>query len=127
MADYYSQFSFIIPLTPQQTDELLNDLNNKETLKHIFEDPEYVNLGIAKDNDGLWVASEIDGNINDAVALLEHAVRRYQLPPIGFEWGNTCSKPRLDGFGGGAVWTDGETTEFTSTGEWLNSHESQKC
>lgn len=127
MADYYTQFSFIIPLTPEQTDHLLDTLMDKGALKHIFENPEYVNLGVAKDNDGLWVSSEIDGNTNDAVALLEHAVRYYHLPPMGFEWGCTCSKPRLDGFGGGAVWTDGQTTEYTHTSEWLRNHESQQC
>lgn len=126
MADYYTQFSFIIPLTPEQTDQLLEELNDKKALKQIFEDPEFVNLGVVKDEEGLWVASEIDGDTNDAISLLEYAIRHYHLPPMGFEWGHTCSKPRLDGFGGGAVWTDGQTTKYFHTSEWLN-HCKQQC
>jgi hypothetical protein len=40
----------------------------------------------------------------------------------GFEWSHTCSKPDLDGFGGGAIVIDlasGETLGTISTNEWL--------
>ncbi len=40
----------------------------------------------------------------------------------GFQYANTCSRPRLDAFGGGAHVLDlatGETVDWTSTDGWL--------
>lgn len=41
----------------------------------------------------------------------------------GFQYANTCSKPRLDGFGGGAHVLDlasGETVDWIYTAGWLD-------
>jgi hypothetical protein len=41
----------------------------------------------------------------------------------GFQYANTCSKPQLDGFGGGAHVIDlatGETVDWIYTDGWLD-------
>lgn len=40
--------------------------------------------------------------------------------PIGFEWSDSCSRPRVDAFGGGWCAIHADRIEFESTGERLS-------
>ena len=53
------------------------------------------------------------------MAILADVQSTFTLPPFGFEFSVSCSKPVLDEFGGGAVLLkDGEAT-WLSTSSWL--------
>jgi hypothetical protein len=130
MADYFTQFSFVIPVTPEQGNwfakvhalatELIGHAEDGEARENI-EGPRDVvlaALGLGEKCDGLpcmqvthdekegtvWVRSEDSGDVDYTADLVQAFLRRFDLDRvISFQWANTCSKPRLDAFGGGAV------------------------
>lgn len=44
---------------------------------------------------------------------------------VGFEWADTCSKPRLDAFGGGAMFVTATEIRGMHTSRWLAEQESK--
>src|SRR5208283_5389418 len=130
MADYFTQFSFVIPVTPEQGDwfaqvhalatELIEHAEDGEARQNIQGPQDLVSavLDLAGKRDGfpcievahdekagtVWVGSEDSGDVDYTVDLVSAFLKRFGLDlVVGFEWANTCSKPRLDAFGGGAV------------------------
>ena len=130
MADYFTQFSFVISVTPEQGDwvaqvhalatELIGHAEDGEARENIEgpQDMVLAALGLAEKRDGdpclqvmhddkegtVWVGSEDSGDVDYAADLAQAFLKRFDLDlVIGFEWANTCSRPRLDAFGGGAV------------------------
>lgn len=71
----------------------------------------------------VWFSHDYSANIESLITVLECAMQHWDLDPIGFEWSNTCSKPRLDAFGGGAAYITKERTETMNTYQWLQSME----
>lgn len=140
MADYYTLASFIIPT---KTDEqqlwivgVLEGLSKfhagdgdpsdclpHEVVKKAEEagfDFECANLPDWDVREGgVWVHSE-----NVDVELLTVIVQPYleKFHPnsyFGFEWSDSCSKDRLDAFGGGAVYMSAKELEVHHTKDWL--------
>jgi hypothetical protein len=130
MADYFTKFSFVIPVTPEQGDwftqvhslaaELIGHAEDGKARENIegSQDVVLAALGLAERRDGdpclqvvhddkegtVWVASEDSGDVDYTADLVQAFLRRFDLDRVvSFEWANTCSKPRLDAFGGGAV------------------------
>ena len=70
----------------------------------------------------VWVYFD-DGDMQVTVAILEYAMATMpeMLSPQGFEWADTCSRPRIGEFGGGAValWR-GKDTQWMNTSYWLS-------
>ena len=120
MATNYTQFSFIVDLTQEEAKQTLEDFENPEIMKTIFDDPDNVNISVDLEKRGLWFYSEEDNSVEDTIAAVRYLINKYQLPPIGFEWANSCSRPILGEFGGGAVWTDGKECKYCLTGNWLS-------
>lgn len=70
---------------------------------------------------GAWeiiVCSE-DGGLNVVFAWVQHIVQKYNLPPVGFEWANTCDKLRINSFSGGAAWITKDKIEHFGTSQWI--------
>lgn len=124
MADYYTTYSFAIPdlvgLEPtwwKLLGEYIEGSNEGEDMSdpvyadfaNLFDDPQYISLTFAVEaNPGkpasLWVYTEESGSPEDAAAAVQAFLAKFRPAEIlGFEWANTCSKPRLDSFGGGAA------------------------
>ncbi len=130
MADYFTQFSFVIPVTPEQGDwiaqvhalapELIGRAEDGEARENIEgpQDMVLAALGLAENRSGdpclqvahdgkdgtVWVGSEDLGDVDYTADLVQAFLKRFDLDlVVSFEWANTCSKPRLDAFGGGAV------------------------
>lgn len=130
MADYFTQFSFIIPVTPEQGNwltqvhalaaALIDYAEDGEARQNIEGPPDVVSaaLGLAEGRDGfrdveveheaseghVWVGSEDSGDVDYTADLVQAFLRRFELDlVVAFQWANTCSKPRLDAFGGGAA------------------------
>lgn len=126
MANNYTVFSFIVPVTKEVAEEVYDNLENEDICTSIFGDSTY-ELTISVTPGGIWLYCEENGNPDDAAKLLVYLINHYNLPPQGFEWANFCSKSRLDSFSGGAFWTDGKKQDWYSTSQWLGEHESQLC
>lgn len=117
MPNFYTQFSFIIPLSSKQSREIVETINTAPL--EIFEDPENTNLTFKIENLGLRVYASRARTINDAINLIEYCIDVFHLPPIGFTWAVTCSEPDLGGSYGGAYWTNGYRDKVIDTVQWL--------
>ena len=142
MADYFTQFSFVIPVTPEQGDwvaqvhalatELIGHAEDGEARENIEGPQDMVSaaLGLAEKRDGdpclqvvhddkegtVWVGSEDPGDVDYTAELVQAFLKRFDLDlVVSFEWANTCSKPRLDAFGGGAVVISRRNADWFST------------
>jgi len=133
MADYYTQFSSIIPC-PSRTvrDQLQYRLNNcmdefgEETpvITHLGPtlpgEERYPPCGVEIDGDNIWVYSEDYGNL-EAVANIVAAIQKeFEIDEAwAAEYSFSCSKPRLDGFGGGCVVVCKGVQYWLSTSDWM--------
>ncbi|NCA70847.1 MAG: hypothetical protein EOM91_12200 [Sphingobacteriia bacterium] len=115
MADYYTRFSFEIKThQPERIGEFVAIQNQKR--QHALDacdegddDAFYaIYSGIAFEETGtdrLWVR-DLDGcgNVDAAIGLVQSWLDFFDIDDgVAFEWSVSCSKPRLDGFGGGGV------------------------
>lgn len=137
MADYYTEFSFAIPdLTDDETTWLkaaaiwLDAAINTEDDEHVPPMPELegvledrecgTSFAMEVDDDGLWIHSDESGDVDEVARFCQAFLRKFRPDEhVAFEWANTCSKPRLDAFGGGAMIVTAEAIESMSTGEWV--------
>jgi len=132
MANYFTNFSFIVPLT--SADQQAYALNLQQQMSSVAqggEVPEGFPPMLADSCEGcffeadpsgvnqLWLHSD-SGDTDSACAYVQHLVQKFNLGPVSFEWSHDCSKPRVDAFGGGAaVITAREIKTFTTSG-WLH-------
>ncbi len=139
MADYYAQFSYMIKTKDEterewlkrmaqaledaygeeQTDELPDNLVALLTdWNQPIEDLYPPNWEL--DNQGLWLHND-ESCGHEFAALISQAYLKKFHPDgcLGFEIGNTCSKARLDGFGGSACFITADGVEWYSTWRWL--------
>ena len=148
MADYFTQFSFVIPVTPEQGNwftqvhslaaELIGHTEDGEARENIKgpQDVVLAALGLAEKRDGdpclqvvyddkegtVWVGSEDSGDVDYTADLVQAFLRRFDLDRvISFQWANTCSKPRLDAFGGGAVVISRRNADWLNTGTFVET------
>lgn len=73
----------------------------------------------------LWIRSEDNyGSLEGLANLILIWMHKFKITkPFGMQWADTCSKPRLDEFGGGAVLitTNGNSGIYwMSTSQWLD-------
>lgn len=68
---------------------------------------------------GLWLYSNA-GGIEAVSAFIQHLLEKFDpTGRITFEWSNTCSKARLDAYGGGAAMITTKKIKTFTTGGWL--------
>ena len=142
MADYFTKFSFVIPVTPEQGEWLMQAHELASAIIGNIEDGERgesaerpadlvsAALVLAEGRDGfpclevshdaregaVWVRSEDSGDVDYAADLTQAFLRRFELNlVVAFQWANTCSKPRLDAFGGGAAVVSRRNIDWFST------------
>jgi hypothetical protein len=131
MADYFTNFSVVLPLTKVQQEyamQLVNQIKlhreDNEPLPADFpsdlaDEAENWTFETESTADGLWLNSQYGGQ--DAVCVfIQHLLQKFDFAPsVSFEWSFDCSKPRTDAYGGGAAFiTAKEIKSFTTT-EWL--------
>jgi hypothetical protein len=148
MADYFTQFSFVIPVTPEQgawvaqvhalATELIGQAEDGEARENIEGSQDIVSaaMGLAEKRDGdpclqimhddkegtLWVSSEDSGDVDYTADLVQAFLKHFDLDlVVSFEWANTCSKPQLDAFGGGAVVISRRNADWFSTGTFVET------
>jgi hypothetical protein len=148
MADYFTKFSFVIPVTPEQGNwfakvhalatELIGHAEDGEVRDNIEGPPDTVSaaLVLAEKHDALpclqvthdekentvWVRSEDSGNVDYTADLVQAFLRRFDLDRvISFQWANTCDRLRLDAFGGGALVISRRNADWLNTGTFVET------
>ena len=128
MADYFTHFSCLLDVgTPENAARAL-DLYNRLSEDGASEEPpsEGFLLSIQPEHGGsqLWMRDDVTGDPERLIHFVKHCAAEFGLKGRwGFQYANTCSKPRLDGFGGGAHVLDlttGETVDRIYTDGWLD-------
>ena len=128
MADYFTHFSCLLDVgTPENAARAL-DLYNRLSEDGASEEPpsEGFLLSIQPEHGGsqLWMRDDVTGDPERLIHFVKHCAAEFGLKGRwGFQYANTCSKPRLDGFGGGAHVLDlatRETVNWIYTDGWLD-------
>lgn len=127
MADYFTHFSCTLDVGSAKNAErafLVNDTYAAE-----LQDAEGIELGFDLTADPalgpgmLWISSDGHGEPEHVVAFVLRCAAAFDLTDRwGFVWALTCSRSRLDGFGGGAQLLDlGErrSLAWLDCGHWL--------
>ena len=128
MADYFTHFSCLLDVgTPENAARAL-DLYNRLSEAGASEEPpsEGFLLSIQPEHGGtqLWMRDDVTGDPERLIQFVKRCAAEFRLSGRwGFQYANPCSKPRLDGFGGGAHVLDlasGETVDWIYTDGWLD-------
>jgi hypothetical protein len=128
MADYFTHFSCLLDVgTPENAARAL-DLYNRLSEAGASEEPpsEGFRLSIQPEHGGthLSMHDDVTGDPERLIQFVKRCAAEFGLSGRwGFQYANTCSKPRLDGFGGGAHVLDlasGETVDWIYTDGWLD-------
>ena len=128
MADYFTHFSCLLDVgTPENAARALNLYNRLSEAGASAEPPsDGFLLSIQPEHGGsqLWMRDDVTGDPERLIHFVKHCATEFGLKGRwGFQYANTCSKPRLDGFGGGAHVLDlasGETVDWIYTDGWLD-------
>ena len=131
MADYFTNFSVVLPLTKEQQEYGMQIA--KQVEQHRFHDeplptdfPEQLKSAVedwtfeTKANDkGIWLHSQYGGQ-ESAGVFIQHLLQKFAFAGgVAFEWSHDCTKPLTDAFGGGAAFVTANEIETFTTQEWL--------
>ena len=132
MADYYTNFSLVLPLKKEQQEYALGLVKQVEQhrnedqplpptfpseLKEVIEDWCFE----VEEQDGIWIHSQ-DGGQDVACLFIQHLLQKFESTGwVAFEWSHDCSKPRTDAFGGGAAFITATEIETFTTSDWLRT------
>lgn len=131
MADYFTHFSCVLEVgSPEKAIAALDLLTRLHLDEEGSDDPQYAGFALSQqDGPGgsvLWFHDD-DGQ-GDVEGLIRFVLRLAEEVDFsglwGFEVAHTCSRPRLDAFGGGAHVIDlgaRKSIGWTSTHEWLTA------
>jgi hypothetical protein len=128
MAEYFTHFSCVLDVGSPENAARALDLYNTLSAKGASEKPpsEGFLLSIKPEYGGtkLWMRDDVTGDPERLIQFVKRCAVEFRLTGRwGFQYANTCSRPRLDGFGGGAHVLDlatGETIAWTYTDGWLS-------
>lgn len=127
MADYFTHFSCLLDVgTPQNAARAL-DLYNALSEAGAAEEPpsEGFLVSIQPEHGGsqLWLRDDVSGDPERLIQFVKLCAAEFGLNGRwGFQYANTCSRPRLNAFGGGAHILNletGETVGWIDTDGWL--------
>ena len=131
MADYYTNFSVVLPLTKEQQEYALNLVKQVEAYLHnnqqlpadfpesLRDEVENWPFEVAPVKDGIWLHSQYGGQ-EVACEYIQHLLQKFEFAPaVAFEWSHDCTRPHVDAFGGGAAFITSSEIETFSTSEWL--------
>ena len=127
MADYFTHFSCLLDVgTPQNAARAL-DLYNALTEAGAAEEPpsEGFLVSIQPEHGGsqVWLRDDVSGDPERLIQFVKLCAAEFGLTGRwGFQYANTCSRPRLNSFGGGAHILDlgtGDTVGWIDTDGWL--------
>jgi hypothetical protein len=139
MADYFTNFSFILRLPDTAAQTYALELHQQAARIHqgdeswdgfpvdlaeLTEDWCFeVEPTNADAQPALWLHSQ-HGGIDAVCGYIHHLLQKFSLisTVTTFEWSHDCSKPRVDAYGGGAAVVTAHEIKTMSTCEWLRKH-----
>lgn len=109
MADYFTHFSCFLDIGGAEN--VPRALQLYAEMEDAFEQGDEGTIGFEVSADSvsgnLWIRSDGFGEPEHVIAFALRCAEAFDLKGRwGFVWALTCSKPRLDGFGGGAQLLD---------------------
>ena len=76
----------------------------------------------------LWLYTEEGCDPQTVALFVQEFLRRFRpQDSFGFSWSESCSKPRVGEFGGGAGWVSTDEIRFFDTGSWLAQQEASRA
>ena len=130
MADYFTHFSCLIDVgSSEKAARALALFQSLRAADQDADDLEVSGFTIARqdapEGSTLWIHDDEHGDVEAVIRFVLRLAEDFDLTGLwGFQHGLTCSRPRLDGFGGGAHVIDlgaRKSIGWTSTQEWLNA------
>ncbi len=130
MADYFTHFSCLIDVgSPEKAARALALFQSLRAADQDPDDLEFSGFTIARqgapEGSTLWIHDDEHGDVEAVIRFVLRLAEDLFLTGLWeFQYGLTCSRPRLDGFGGGAHAIDlgaRKSIGWTSTQEWLNA------
>ena len=128
MAEYFTHFSCLLDVGTAENalaahrmfiQSRLEDADRDEPLCCGFE----LTLQEGDASHVLRIHDDVSGDVEHVIGFVLRLAEAFDLKDLwGFEHANTCSRPRIDAFGGGAHVIDLGTRKsvgWTSTNEWL--------
>ena len=128
MADYFTHFSCLIDVgCPDKAARALALSQELREADEDADDPAVTGFDLvrqdAPEGSTLWIHDDEHGNVEAVVRFVLRLAEDLDLTGLwGFQYGLTCSRPRLDAFGGGAHVIDlgaRKSIGWTSSQEWL--------
>ena len=128
MADYCTHFSCVIDVgTADKAARALALLQELRAEDQDADDPEVSGFTLARQDapkgSTLWIHDDERGDVEAVIRFVLRLAIELDLTGLwGFQFGLTCSRPRLDAFGGGAHVIDlgaRKSVGWISTQEWL--------
>jgi len=120
LTDYLEEDEKLTELQKEEYDPVL--IGQVRAVAKEFEDWGTFDVNFDEDGDSLWFHHDESFNMDQAAAFLSLWLKLTENDKsIVATWANTCSKPRVDEFGGGAV-------VITAKGcHWFNSEYLASC
>ena len=125
MADYFTHFSCLLDLgTPESAARALDLYANTPEDEDGLRLSDGFDLSIQSEGGSeLWIHNDCSKDLERVIEFVLLCAEKFDLKGFwGFQYANTCSKPRLDAFGGGAYVIDlgaRKSVDWTTTNEWL--------
>ncbi len=128
MADYFTHFSCLIDVgSPDKAARALALFHDLRAADQEADDPEVTGFDLvrqdAPEGSSLWIHDDDHGDVEAVIRFVLRLAEELDLTgPWGFQYSLTCSRPRLDAFGGGAHAIDlgaRKSIGWASTQEWL--------
>ncbi len=127
MADYFTQFSCMFDVGTADNAVRAIEILRQQAVALFDEDGSDLGCDVQHDPEtgpgALWISSDKYGEPEHAIAFVLACAKAFDLKGRwGFTWALTCSKPRLDGFGGGAQVIDlgaRRSVGWTDCDHWL--------
>ena len=128
MADYFTHFSCLIDVgSPEKAARALALFQGLREADQDADDPEVVGFTVAHqdapEGSAIWIHDDDHGDVEAVIRFVLRLAEEIDLAGLwGFQYALTCSRPRLDAFGGGAHVIDlgaRKSIGWTSTHEWL--------
>lgn len=131
MADYYTHFSFEVSLsypelavfiyqwTVKQIDACDGAVSEDCPIR-FFDEDVYGLPELHVEESGVWITdSGGEASVGATAAVVRWLLSTMPGAPeaVEFEWSDTCSKPRLDAFGGGAARITADSIQLVHTSE----------
>jgi hypothetical protein len=128
MADYFTHFSCLLDVgSPDKAARALALFEELRAADQDADAPEVAGFDLvrqdAPESSTLWIHDDDHGDVEAVIRFVLRLAEALDLAGLwGFQFALTCSRPRLDAFGGGAHVIDlgaRNSIGWTSSQEWL--------